>query len=308
MFAAVVSEFESRGWFQEFFGYDCADAGFVPARLGQDIEGALFIETGRPKLWPVTLHAASWDEDTLFDMVEFLYRCVGVGIKESGRLHSFAGCGWHFNSFDQRTGRREYRAKINRILGRYGAGFELTDAGHVERRLPEQVAELAPTPLGAELDDEVHVAEAVRKYKSRVGLDRRDAVRDLADVLEHLRPKVTEHMFSKDEASLFQIANQLVGLAVPLIPRVDSAGTAAVRAQPQPRYVTGERLPLRTSLNSALQESRSRSGSEGRDMTAITPRSACSTDGHGKLCYRVEETPFMLSGLKPVRREYAHLH
>ncbi len=56
--------------------------------------------------------------------------------------------------------------------------------------------------------DEAHIAEGVRKYRSRVGRDRRDAVRDLADVVERLRPTVKEHMFSKDEGALFQIANQ----------------------------------------------------------------------------------------------------
>jgi len=187
------------GSFQEFFGYYCLDAGFVPGLLGQDIDGALFIETGRTNLWPVTEYSTNWDEDTLFDMVEFLFRCVSVGIEESGRFHSFSGCGWHFNRFDQLKGRGDYRTKVNRILGSYGDGFELTGDGCVERRLPEQVAQIAQTPTGADQGDEEHIAEAVRKYTSRVGLDRRDAVRDLADVLERLRPLVKEHMFTKDQ-------------------------------------------------------------------------------------------------------------
>ncbi len=111
MFAAVISEFEQRGWFQEWFGYNCGDDGFVAGRLGEDVEGALLVETGRSDVWPVMSHALSWDDDTLFDMVEFLYRCVSAGIKETGRFHSFSGCGWHFNHFDQHQGRVEYRNK-----------------------------------------------------------------------------------------------------------------------------------------------------------------------------------------------------
>jgi hypothetical protein len=208
VFGATVSVFERRGWFQEFFGYQCIDSGFVPGRLGEDVQSELLIQTGRANIWPVTSNAAKWDDDTLFDMLEFLYRCVSAGIEESARYHTFGGCGVHFTHFNQTTGRAEYRDKVNRALARYGDGFELTGTGQVERRLPKQVAELATPPSGSSPADEVHVAEAIRKYRSRVGLDRRDAVRHLADVLERIRPNVKAQMFSKDEAALFQIANQ----------------------------------------------------------------------------------------------------
>jgi hypothetical protein len=37
--------------------------------------------------------------------------------------------------------------------------------------------------------------------------DRKDAIRDLADVLEYLRPRTTKVLTRKDESDLFQIAN-----------------------------------------------------------------------------------------------------
>ena len=37
--------------------------------------------------------------------------------------------------------------------------------------------------------------------------ERRDAVRDLADVLEYLRPQVKAVLQKKDESALFEIAN-----------------------------------------------------------------------------------------------------
>jgi hypothetical protein len=208
MFGAVISELDAQGWFQESFGYECVDAGFVPGRLGEDVDRAMLLDTGRSEVWPVKDHVGSWDDDTLFDMVEYLFRHVSAGLKETGRFHDFSGCGWHFNHFDQEEGQGQYRRKVNRVLARYGDGFELATDGEVERQLPQQVAELALPLQTAETTDEGHIAEAIRKYKSRVGLDRRDAVRDLADVLERLRPKVKEHLFSKDERALFQIANE----------------------------------------------------------------------------------------------------
>jgi hypothetical protein len=208
IFGALVSEFETQGFFQEFFGYECVDSGFVPGRLGEDVQGALLIETGRSNVWPVREHVDSWDDDTLFDMVEFLYRSVSVGIKETARFHAYSGCGWHYAHFDQSEGKAAFKQKVNRVLARYGDSLELTTEGRVERRLPEQIAELESAPIGAEPADEIYVAEAIRKYRSRIGLDRRDAVRNLAEVLERLRPLAKEHLFSRDEAALFHIANQ----------------------------------------------------------------------------------------------------
>ncbi len=45
-----------------------------------------------------------------------------------------------------------------------------------------------------------------RRHGSTVD-DRRQAVRDLADVLEYLRPKVKSLLTSKDEDDIFNIAN-----------------------------------------------------------------------------------------------------
>jgi hypothetical protein len=53
------------------------------------------------------------------------------------------------------------------------------------------------------------VDSAIRKFHyHRASLDsQRDAVRDLADVLEFLRPEIKKVFTSKDEADLFNIAN-----------------------------------------------------------------------------------------------------
>lgn len=45
-----------------------------------------------------------------------------------------------------------------------------------------------------------------RRHKSTLD-DRRDALRELADVLEYLRPDIKKVLASKDESDLFNIAN-----------------------------------------------------------------------------------------------------
>jgi hypothetical protein len=57
---------------------------------------------------------------------------------------------------------------------------------------------------------EARVGAAIQKFRRHRSSieDRRDAVRDLADVLEFLRPKLKETLLSKDEQDLFNIAKQ----------------------------------------------------------------------------------------------------
>lgn len=86
----------------------------------------------------------------------------------------------------------------------------MTENGEIIRAVQDDAEMLivrAPDLL--DTDNRDHVAGAIHKYRARgsTARDRRDAVRDLADVLEHLRGDVKAHMFSKDEGALFEIAN-----------------------------------------------------------------------------------------------------
>lgn len=211
LFASVVAEFDRRGWFQEAFGYECVDAGFVPGRTGEAVEETILLETGRDNVWPISQYINDWDEDTLLDMVEYFHHNVSAGVEEEGYFHSFAGCGWHFQEFDADRGRREYREQVNRFLPLYEDGFELSENGAVERLLGEGFADLIePPPDGDPLPegDEETIRRALREFRSRNLRARRDAVRDLADVLERNRATIERHMFRRDEDALYEIANK----------------------------------------------------------------------------------------------------
>ena len=207
LFASLINELEEDGAFQEWFGYECIDAGFVHGKLGSVIGDALLLETGRSNLWPPRTHAIDWDEDTFLDAVELLHRHVSEGV--DGDYHSYGDCGWHYTAFNVEKGQRRYRERVNKILARYGSGFELSPSGQVEHKLSSQTEVLGrESPPSADPQDEELIARAVAKFKQRDIAGRRDAVRDLADVLERLRPKIKEEMFSKDEGALFEIANK----------------------------------------------------------------------------------------------------
>jgi hypothetical protein len=212
LFAAVVADFESRGMLQENFGYECVDAGQVPGRLGWRISDKLLLDLGRDDVWPITAETtADWDEDTFLDMIEFMFDHVSEGDEQSGRMHSFSNCGWHFQAFRSEPARMEYRERINELLSRLEPGYEISPDGEVLRTPPNGMGPLIEeASKNLEDRDANHVQGAIKKFLSRSSTDtqRRDAIRDLCDVLERKRDGVNTYMLGKDGTELFHIANK----------------------------------------------------------------------------------------------------
>jgi len=210
LFHTAYKGFLQKDYFQEAFGYHCVDVGDVDGELGPDIEAYMFRILRKSNLWPIQDEFMEYSEDDLFDVIEFLYDCVSKPV--DGWYHQYGGCGWHYHTFDQETGRREFRAEINDLLRDYKDGYELSEAGEIlalaehglEPLLQAQLPEYDPENV------ETRVNAAIlkfRRYRSSLD-DRRDAVRALADVLEFLRPKLKKVLNRKDESALFEIANK----------------------------------------------------------------------------------------------------
>lgn len=207
----MIGELFERGDLQEAFGVDCVD-GDTHGSLGSSPAARLLLETGRDNLFPVHEHAESWDEDTLLDAAELYGQLVSRGDPDhtDSWFHNFSECGWHYAGFTREPAFTEYRTSVNKILTRLAGGFTLSTDGHVERLvdpLLDDLTQPAPDSTPLEGDDEAHVQGAIAKFRRRDLASRRDAVRDLADVLEHLRIVAPGLMFKKDEGALFTIAN-----------------------------------------------------------------------------------------------------
>lgn len=209
VFGPMFSSLEAEGYFQEQFGYECVDAGFVAGNVGNDIQAELTLTLRKPHLWPVQRTIADWSEDDLFDMIEFLYDNVSKPTRR--HYHDYSSCGWHCSEFDRDEGRSEFRQKVNRLLKAYDSGFELSERGEVLALAPTGFEPLLEAELPVEDEENIsaRVDAAIQKFRRhRASVeDRKDAVRDLADVLEYLRPKIKVALFSKDEQDLFNIAN-----------------------------------------------------------------------------------------------------
>jgi len=168
----------------------------------------MLLDIRKKNLWPIDNNAKSYSEDDFFDVMEFLFQHVSKPI--DGTMHSYNECGLHWETFNQADGRREYRERINQILQHYEKTFELSEKGEVLQSPEvgfEPIFNADVPSKDLNVVDRINAATLkFRRHGSGID-DRRQAVRDLADRLEYLRPKVQTLLTSKDESDLFNIAN-----------------------------------------------------------------------------------------------------
>ncbi len=207
LFVRVYDQLQQDGYFDEAFGFYCVDAGEISGKV-KDVELEMLLAIRKKDLWPISSRAKSFSEDDLFDVIEFLYQYVSKPI--DGTMHSWNECGMHWETFNQSDGRREYRESINQLLSHYKKRFELSENGEILHRPEEGFESIFKADIpssDSNVVDRINSATLkFRRHGSSID-DRRQAVRDLADVLEYLRPKIQELLTNKDEKDLFNIAN-----------------------------------------------------------------------------------------------------
>lgn len=204
----LYATLDRKAYFEESFGKDCPD-GFRAGTAGEDLGAYAFIALRRYGVFPLDA-ARKYTEDELFDLIEFLFD--HVSLPEDGWFHGHAGCGNHFEVFDREAGQNEYRRQVNTFLSDYKMGWELTESGEIlslggpglTTLLTAVVPAIDPKNVSQRVDASV---TKFRRHGSSIE-DRKAAVRDLADVLEFMRDDVKKVLTRKDEADLFQLANQ----------------------------------------------------------------------------------------------------
>lgn len=209
LFMIVYVQLEEEGYFQKYFGYYCVDQDEVRGELGYDIDSQIFLAVRKEGLWPIKNKIDDYSEDDTFDIIEFIYDHCSKPLE--GDFHRHNGCGWHYSTFDDIEGRKLYREKLNKILADYKEGFEISKAGEIlefpEKNLASLLEAKIPSTDNENINKRIDLAVTkFRKHKSSIE-DRNDAIRQLVDVLEYLRPQMKNIMGRKDDSDLFNIAN-----------------------------------------------------------------------------------------------------
>ncbi|GAB2627833.1 hypothetical protein [Novilysobacter erysipheiresistens] len=207
LFIRVYEQMRADGYFDEAFGYECVDAGHIEGNV-RDIELEILLAVRKKSLWPLETHAPGYSEDDFFDVIEFFYQYASKPIE--GTYHTWNDCGMHWQTFNKSQGQVEFCKKINSVLSHYVGRFELSPAGEVLQQPEagfEQIFEADIPSKDKNITDRLNTAVLQYRRHGSTLDDRRQSVRDLADVLEYLRPKVKSLLTSADEKDLFNLAN-----------------------------------------------------------------------------------------------------
>jgi hypothetical protein len=209
LFMVTFDKLDEDGYLQRYFGYYCVDQGDVRGELGTDIGSMIFLAVKKEGLWPIRKQIDDYTEDDLFDIIEFMHDHCSKPI--SGYYHQYNNCGHHYDTFNDLEGQKHYRETLNYILKDFKDGFELSGTGEILQLPDTDIAPLLQADIPS--TDKENVVKKIelaalkfRRHRSTLD-DRRDALRELADVLEYLRPSIKKVLASKDEGDLFNIAN-----------------------------------------------------------------------------------------------------
>jgi hypothetical protein len=166
------------------------------------------------KLFPITEWASEEiTEDHIFDALEFLYDHVSKPIGWSEKRTSDGEYFWSYDSFDDAAGRQEFRENVNLFLADYKASFELTDEGIILALGTGGLQHILNAEIVSydEVNVDNRVRDAIAKWRNRhlSITEKREAIRELADVFEWLKKtkNLTTILDRKDEALIFQLAN-----------------------------------------------------------------------------------------------------
>lgn len=208
LFYRFYNDLKDKGFFDQAFGFECVDEGFIKGTIG-DIELEIILTIRKHNLYPFYEHTImSYTEEDLFDIIEFLYQFVSKPLE--GTPHNWENCGMHWETFSKKEGQSEFINRINTLLALYKGNYELSSNGQILKKPEEGFESIFEADIPTkDVSIKSKLTSAMNQYRrhSSTWDDRRQAIRELVDILEFLRPKVKKILDKRDDADLFNIAN-----------------------------------------------------------------------------------------------------
>ena len=205
-FMIAYKKIRAERYFVKYLG-ELPDRDYCRAELG-DVKGGLYVNLRKENLYPIEEYINDYSEEDLFDIIEFLHDNCS---KEGSELLYFEQERKYSYDYDDIAGRKYFRELLNPILGKYSQGFELSEDGQILILADNGLSTLLEAEIPTNDDENIKkkVNSAVLKFRGyRSTLeDRRNAIRELADVLEFLRPQVKQ-FDRENENDIFNIANK----------------------------------------------------------------------------------------------------
>lgn len=205
-FMIAYNKIRNEKYFIKYLGED-PDRENIVGELG-DVKGVLYVYFRKENLYPIEEYFKEYSEEDLFGIIEFLHDNCS---KESNEVFYFEQDRIYSHDYDDIEGQKYFRKLLNPLLGKYKNGFEISEDGEIlilaDKGLSTLLDADIPTIDEENIKNKMDAAILkFRGYKSTLE-DRVEAIRELADVLEFLRPQVKQ--FDKEnENDIFNIANK----------------------------------------------------------------------------------------------------
>ena len=197
---SLYEKFKRKGYFRIEFGiYDYNH--YYEGKKGIPMEEDIILTFPGRKIWPINKMFAFYDEVTCFDLFEYFYIHVRSNFSR-----------WSNSEDDYSDARDGFRVEVNKILSLYKDGkYELMPNGEIYLQIKDELKNIVLNRPKSKDNESINnrVDHANHKYHHHSSTieDKKDAIKNLADVLEFLRHEVKLHLLSKDESRLFEIAN-----------------------------------------------------------------------------------------------------
>ena len=211
LFLSNYNILNKEGYFQEYIGFWCNN-DHIQGKVSNHFSDYIFLKTRKKNLFPISASLYNYTEEDFFDVLEFLYDHCSKGHNGNYCDESRFGCGkYHYESYSKLDGQLHFRNTMNIILVDYKDGFEISENGEIlilsDNGLTNLFEADIPTNDADNISNKMNAA-ILKFRKARSTLDdRKEAIRELADVLEFIRPEIKKHLDKKDENDIFSIAN-----------------------------------------------------------------------------------------------------
>lgn len=154
-------------------------------------------------MFPTESNLLNMDRDSIFDLIEFLSEYVLEPFRTGAFIHPNPAA-------RAKNGLRKWRKAVNEYLEQLDPPYNLTTNKEIEIVPPSAgLRRLVDNHASPSRDAQKKVDHACRLFLKRnaTELDRRSALKELADVLEPLRDGLTTNIGKKQADKLFDIAN-----------------------------------------------------------------------------------------------------
>ena len=186
--------------------------GYVSGKADMEMRDALIVTFGSraDSLDSTLVNFKKMDLFSLFDLIEFFYDNIAKPYNFT--FHQYNNCGIHVSGANYDLGKYEWREEVNKHLVNFETAYTLEKNGHIEelpssKGLTNLTQNIVPHDVPETIDNRVnHACSLFLKGNSTID-EKRDALKNLADVLELLRDDVQSNIPNNEGRRIFEIAN-----------------------------------------------------------------------------------------------------